>query len=754
MRSLPSVRPGALLCALALLGGCAHEAPKPAAPAPVAAGPAPAPRYPATPKKPISDVYTGTNGPVKVAEDYRWLESLDDPAVKDWVTQQNTATRRYLDALPMRNAIRDELKQLVGQAPVTRSSLDEAGGKLFALKRQPPKNQRMLVVLDGPDALASERVIVDPNARNEKGTTAIDWFVPSRDGKLVAVSLSDNGTEKGTLRIFDVATGNELSDIVPRVQAPTAGGSVAWNADGSGLWYTRYPAPMERPVADAGFYQQVYFHKLGTRSTFDTYAFGKELPRIAEIRLEASEDGRHVLADVRNGDGGQHGVWLRGPNDRWRQVADFDDGIRLPTFGLDGRLYAAAFKGTPRGRVVAMKLDGASLAKAPTVVPQGNGAIEELVPTASRLWVEVMVGGPSELRAYTLAGKPLPKPAIEPVSTVSIGTRYGRDGIVFGDQSYVTPSAWYWVDPKRDRGRPVKTALSEAPVPAVMPPADVSRIMVRSKDGTQVPVSIVGPRGFTLDGSRPLLLNAYGGYGVSTQPRYSPRTAFWLRNGGILAFANIRGGGEFGDDWHYAGNLTKKQNVFDDFAAVAQALVDRKYTNPKRLAIEGGSNGGLLMGAELTQHPDLFGAVISHVGVYDMLRVEQTPNGAFNVPEYGTVKDPAQFDALYAYSPLHRVVDGTKYPPILLATGINDGRVEAWHSLKFAARLQAADPGGAPVLLRVAGDAGHGQGMSLSSAIELDADVYAFLFDRLGMTTTRSAAVPMPTEGPRLPETK
>ena len=700
--------------------------------------------YPATSKHAVIDTYAGTAGERKVTDDYRWLETLGDPKVKDWVAQENAATRRYLDTLPSRTAIRDELKQLIGHAPITRYDFAYAGGKLFAMKSQPPKNQPMLVMLDGPEALASERIVLDPNQRNRKGTTAIDWFVPSRDGRKVAVSLSDDGSEKGTLYIFETATGKQLSDAIPRVQNPTGGGSAAWNADSTGLWYTRYPAPAERTKADAGFYQQVYFHKLGTQLAADRYAFGRELPRIAEIHLEASEDGKYVVADVRNGDGGEHGFWLHGVSDQWSQLADFTDGYREASFGRDGKLYALALKGSPRGRVIAINLDASVLAfaNATTVVQQSEVVIESIVPTATRLYLEVLVGGPSEIRVHGLDGKPLAAPAGEPVSSASLGARLAGDAILYGVQSFVTPFAWYSLDPKREGGQPIKTMLSPPEDKLAMGDVTVTRLMAKSKDGTDVPVSIVARKDVKLDGSNPALLTSYGGYGISMRPRFSRRNVFWLRHGGVYALANIRGGGEFGEDWHVAGNLTKKQNVFDDFAAAARLLIDRGYTNPKKLAIEGGSNGGLLMGAELVQHPELYGAVVSHVGIYDMLRVELTPNGAFNVTEFGTVKDPAQFDALYAYSPLHHVEDGKAYPPVLFTTGINDGRVDAWQSMKMVARLQAADPKGEPVLLRVAGDAGHGQGMSLSSVIELDADVFAFLFDRLRM---KAPAPPSPT---------
>ena len=754
-----SQRFGCSLALASMIGACLPPSYAVAQTAPPAPASSATSGYPPTAKRPVSETYTGTGGLQKVGDDYRWLESLDDPAVRDWVTLQNTATRRVLDASPQREAIRAELKQLVGNAPITRSSLVQAGGRLFALKRQPPKNQPMLVMLDAPDALDSERVILDPNTRNEKGTTAIDWFVPSRDGRLVAVSLSDNGSEKGTLHLFETGTGNELTDVVPRVQNATGGGSVAWNADSSGLWYTRYPAPMERPVADAGFYQQVWFHRIGTRSTTDVVALGDELPRIAETALETSDDGRYVVASVKNGDGGEVAFWLHAIGDRnltqWRRLADFQDGYRKAVVGRDGRLYAIALQGSPRGRIVALRLDGsATLAKAVTVVPQSDVVVEDLLPSATRLYVEVLTGGPSELRVYTLAGKRLPAPAVEAVSQTTLGTALAGDAIVYGSQSFVTPFAWYRLDPKRDEGRAVKTALSVQPTDVATDDMAVTRVMARSKDGTQVPVSIVANKGVKLDGSNPALLTAYGGYGLAQRPRFSRRIVFWLRHGGVFAQANLRGGSEFGDEWHRAGNLTRKQNVFDDFTAASQMLIDRGYTNAGKLAIEGGSNGGLLMGAALVQHPALYGAVVSHVGIYDMLRVELTPNGAFNVTEFGSVKDPAQFDALYAYSPLHRVTNGTRYPPVLLTTGINDGRVDAWQSLKMAARLQAAAPDGRPVLLRVAGDAGHGQGMSLSSAIELDADTFTFLFDSLGLTTTVSAVPQEPSTGPGLPQTK
>ena len=688
--------------------------------------------YPDSPRKPVEDSFHGTT----VSEDYRWLEQADSKEVVAWIAAQNTLTRQVIDALPQRKPIKQELLEMVGSGRASRFGFEYAGGKLFALKRQPPKAQNVLVMLNGKGELASESVVLDPTQLDPSGKTTIDWFKPSRDGKLVAVSLSKNGSEDGTLSLYSTDTGKPLPDTVPRVQYPTGGGSVAWATDGKGFYYTRYPQGKERPPEDANFYQQVYFHKLGTPAKADKYVIGKEFPRIAEIALQASEDGRHLLADVSNGDGGEHGFYLRSGNGPWRRIADYTDGFRAAEFGRDGNLYALGLKGSPRGRIVAMPLRNAqaTLPKMPTLIPESDAVIEALVPTDSKLYVEVLVGGPSELRAYSLDGRSLGTLSAQPIASVNVGARLAGDAILFGSQSFVQAFSWYAYDGSSNA--PVRTDLTDSPAYAVdggLPGAEAVREMATSKDGTRVPVNIVRMKGTPLDGTAPVLLSAYGGYGVSMRPRFSRNTVAWLRHGGVFALANVRGGGEFGEEWHVAGNLTRKQNVFDDFIASAELLVARGYTKPERLAIQGGSNGGLLMGAALVQRPDLFRAVVTAVGIYDMLRVELTPNGAFNVTEFGTVKQPDQFKALYGYSPMHRVKNGTAYPAVLLTTGEHDGRVAPWMSYKMAARLQAANPGGRPVLLRVASDAGHGMGTSLASEIDEQADELSFLFDQLGM---------------------
>ncbi len=690
--------------------------------------------YPDSPQRPVQDRFHGT----VVGEDYRWLEQSDAAEAVGWIRAQNRLTHSILDALPQRKPLRRELLAMLGTGRAKRFGFEVAGDKLFALKRQPPKNQNTLVMMRADAATGSERVVLDPTRLDPAGKTTIDWYKPSPDGRLVAVSLSKNGSEDGTLHLYRTDTGKPLVDVVPRVQFPTGGGSVAWAQDGKGFYYTRYPQGSERPAADANFYQQVYFHRLGELAVDDSYVIGKEFPRIAEVALLASEDGGHLLADVSNGDGGEHGLYLRSGQGPWRRIADYTDGLRLPAFGRDGRLYALALKGSPRGRIVAMALDGAGgdLSSAPTVIAESDAVIESFLPTAKRLYVEVLLGGPSELRVHALDGRRLGLAEAQSLSTVTMGARLAGDKILFGSESYVRAFVWYAFDGARSGARPVKTALADLPVYALgggLPGGEVVREFAISKDGTRVPVDVVRMKGTPQDGAQPVLLTGYGGYGVSMRPYFSRETVAWLRHGGVFAQAILRGGGEFGEDWHLAGNLTRKQNVFDDFIASAEMLVARKYTRPERLAIKGGSNGGLLMGAALVQRPDLFRAVVSAVGIYDMMRVELTPNGAFNVTEFGTVSKPDEFQALLGYSPLHNVKNGTAYPAVLLTTGEHDGRVEPWMSYKMAARLQAANPRGQPVLLRVASDAGHGIGTSLASAVDEQADRLAFLFWQLGM---------------------
>lgn len=685
-------------------------------------------KYPATPKIPVTDEYHS----VKVIDDYRWLEDSSNPSVREWIAAQNELSRSVLEKLPARAVIAEGLKKLFTARSVFYYNFYRR--KLFfALKSHPAKNQPVLVALKSPDDLSSEQVILDPNLLNPRGTTAIGYFVPSLDGRLVVVSLSESGSEDGSAEIYQTATGRKLPDIVPRVRYGTAGGSVEWNAEGSGFYYTRYPQKNERPKEDINFYQQVYFHKLGTPASEDTYIIGKEFPRIAEITLNTSTDGRYLLASVANGDGGEFAHYLRDVSGNWKQITQFSDQIKSVQFGANGLLYLLSVKGSPKGKVLVLPIAAPSLVAARTVIPERNVTIESFIPGATRLFVSEMAGGPSKIRVFALDGRQRGVIPTSPVSSVALGVRLDGDEILFGSQSYIRPFAWYRFN--ATTGKVIGTPLAAASSVS-FDDAQVTRSFATSRDGTKVPLNIISRKGTKLNGRNPTILYGYGGYNVSLSPAFIRRNRLWLDAGGVYVEANVRGGGEYGEAWHNAGKLVRKQNVFDDFIACAQFLIDKKYTSPDKLAIEGGSNGGLLMGAALTQRPELFRAVVAYAGWYDMLRVETSPNGAFNVTELGTVKSPDQFRALFAYSPYHHVKDGSAYPAVLFVTGDNDVRVEPWHSRKMTARLQAATASGLPILLRTSSETGHGTGSGLAARIAQETDVLSFLFDQLKITSS------------------
>ncbi len=696
--------------------------------------------YPPTEKKPVTDEYHG----VKIVDEYRWLEESGTPAVKAWTEAQTAHARAYLDALPDRAGIQARLTELFARDTPSHSGLVSRPGRLFALKFQPPKQQRLLVMLASANDLASEKIVLDPNEIEPKGQVAMDWFAPSPDGKLLAVCLSEHGTEDGTLHFYRTDTGEHLPDRIPRVQYPTGGGSVAWTPDSKAVFYTRYPHAGEKPEADVNFYEQIYFHKLGTPVSADEYSAGRDFPRIAEIDFDTSRDDRWLFAKVANGDGGEYAHYVRdmaaGERATWRQVTRFEDGVKEAAFACDGTaLYLRSVKDAPRGKILRLPLDGSvALKDATVIVPQSDAVIEGLTPTRSFLFVSDLIGGPSRIRQFDPAGKNervLPLPPTAGVGQIlALEDRPDDNRILLRETNFTEPPAWHLYDPAAANGAGTlkKTALFNTS-PADFSDIEAVREFAVSKDGTKVPINIIRRKGIQLDGSNPTLLTGYGGYGISLRPQFDFMDRLWFDRGGVMVVANLRGGGEYGEEWHLAGNLTRKQTVFDDFAACARHLIERRYTRPEKLAVEGGSNGGLLMGAFLTQHPDLVRAVVTHVGIYDMLRVELDPNGAFNVTEFGTVKDPAQFKALHAYSPYHHVTDGTKYPAVLIAAGENDGRVNPANSRKMTARLQAATASGHPVLARFSSSAGHGMGTALTERIAEQADVFAFLFDQLGM---------------------
>ncbi|MEO8547166.1 MAG: prolyl oligopeptidase family serine peptidase [Sphingomicrobium sp.] len=700
----------------------------------------PAPAFPAGP---TVDTIQG----VRVADPYRALEDGSDPKVEAWSDAQNERTRGYLDNLPGRAAVSAKLTQLIKAASPAFVKLEARGDHIFALYVDPARQQPALVMLGNSADPTSRTTLLDPNQLDPAGHTAIDWFVPSPDGSKVAVSLSRNGSEDGTLHVYEVASGKEIGTPISRVQYPTAGGAVGWTADASAFWYTRYPGD-EAPEAERHFNQAVYFHRLGTDTAADPLILSATdgLPRTGEIFLDDRSGGAAVLASVQLGDGGQWQQFILREGQPALKVANYEDRIIAGTIARDGTVFGLSRRDAPMGKV--MKLAApytGGFAAAPTIVPErkdsaivdGGELGSPLTIAGDRLFVTRIAGGPSQVTITDLSGKPSTDLPVPPIAAVNEVVPLPGGDVLYSVSTYLEPT--YFMRWAAASGATQRTALKMTS-PISFADASVTRLFAKSKDGTKVPLNVIAKKGVRLDSKNPVLLYGYGGYGVNMTPSFAGAfRRLWLDAGGVYVIANVRGGGEYGDAWHRAGMLTKKQNVFDDFNAAGEDLIRRGYTSHGKLALMGGSNGGLLMGATITQHPALASAVISAVGIYDMVRVELDPNGAFNVTEFGTVKDPAQFRALYAYSPYHHVRKGTAYPAVLMLTGANDGRVNPLHSRKFAAALQQAQGADRPIFLRTSKTSGHGIGSSLDERILEQTDEMMFLLDRIGMDPAKAA---------------
>lgn len=687
----------------------------------------------------IQNVVESFHG-VEVDDPYRWLEDWNSEEVKTWTRAQEAYASAYLDALPEFPAVQARVRELyVDAGSVEYDSLSINGETLFALKSDPRQQQSLLVSMPVSGDPAGERVIVDPNTIDATGLTTIDWYKVSNAGDIVAVSLSRGGSEAGDIHLFAIETGDPVGEVVSRVQGGTAGGDVAWQPDDSGFYYTRYPRVGERAEEDQLFYVQVYLHRIGESPEADTYVLGEDFPRIAEIRLFVEPASGRLLITVQDGDSSRFAHFLRQPDGEIVPFSDFGDGLLQFTFGNGNRLYGVSWANDALGEIIALDA-GAPNAEPEIIVPAGDGAISHsfydlyspsLLATEDRLYALYQVGGPYDLRAFDLEGNRVAGPETEPISTSYGLTDAGDAGVLFATTSYVTRNDWFNFDPNTGSTR--KLPIS-AEASGELSDISVVREFATSVDGTEIPVNVLVPPGAVRDGTGAIVVTGYGGYGSSNSPGLNSLAPLVMENGVYLAIANLRGGGEYGEAWHRAGMLTEKQNVFDDFIAVIEHLVAQGYADRDRVGIYGGSNGGLLMGAVVVQRPDLARAVVSRAGIYDSLRFELDPNGAFNVPEFGSVKDPDQFAALYAYSPYHNVRDGIAYPAILLTTGANDPRVNPMNSRKFAARLEAAQAGDSPILLRTDEDGGHGVGASTDQRVAVGADQYAFLFHHLGVS--------------------
>jgi prolyl oligopeptidase len=674
----------------------------------------------ATRAEPIVDVLHG----VSVPDPYRWLEDATAPEARDWIDRQNAHTRAVLDAVPGRERIAARLDELLAigyldtPAPVK--------GRTFYMRRDGRQNQAVLYVRDvrtGP-----ERALIDPNALAADGTVALDWWYPSRDGRLLAYGLSRNGSEQSTLYVRDVASGADLPDVIDRTRAC----AVAWLPDGSGFYYTRYPAPGTVPAGEENYHRHVFLHLLGTppESDVEVFGAGRAAEDWPDVRL--SPDGRWLVVTVSQG-------WVKSEvyfTDRHRPEPSFAPLVEgVPALFhvtvRNDRFYVHTNDGAPRYRLFRVDPERPARADWVEIMPESEDVFEGAAAVGDHLLAQFMVRASSRLRWFDRDGNFLREIDLPGIGSLTgLGAEWDGDELFFGFQSYVLPQTVYHLDLKG--GEISLWGQVEADI-------DFSAYEVRqqtyaSRDGTLINVFLAHRRGLVLDGNNPTLLYGYGGFNVSLTPSFSASRFALLERGGVLAIANLRGGGELGEAWHQAGMLANKQSSFDDFLAGAEWLIAQKYTCPQRLAIMGGSNGGLLVGAALTQRPELFRAVVCQVPLLDMIRYHKFLIARLWVPEYGSADDPEQFRWLYAYSPYHRVKAGTAYPAVLLATAESDTRVDAFHARKMTAALQAASSSGLPTLLRLETQAGHGAGKPRGKVVEELTDTYCFLFWQLGMT--------------------
>jgi prolyl oligopeptidase len=699
------------------------------------AGDSTAPSIPAGPPKakvaPVEDTVQGH----KIVDRYRYLENPNDPDTKLFVEQELAYTRSILDPLPGRDKINARLSQLLEIGAVGAPQM--GGNYYFHTRREGNQNQPILYVREGLNGGFNEkdRVLVDVNRMSADGTVALDWWFASEDGKYVAYGTSASGSEESTLHIVESATGKVLPDTIER----TRFASVAWMKDSSAFYYTRHPKKGEVPDGEEVYHVKVFYHQLGSDPANDPLIFGEGRNLKDNYSVTLSEDDRWLLIDV--GDG------LTKTEMYLQDLQSKNPPLEITTgknflYGADffaGKLYITTNEDAPHYRVFVADAANARRENWKELIPQSDAVLQGASVTGGKLLAQYEHNATSELKLFGLDGKKLadvPLPALGDVFSAS--GRYDHNEIFFGFESFTVPPSIYRVDLTAALTNAKSALWAKVDAPSIDPSAyDVQQVWYSSKDGTKVPMFIVGKKGIEKNGKNPTLLTGYGGFNVSMKPAFNRAMYLWMEHGGIYAVANLRGGSEFGEDWHRAGMLDKKQNVFDDFIAAGEYLIAQKYTGKDRLAIQGGSNGGLLMGAMITQRPDLFRAVVCQVPLLDMLRYQNFQIAKLWIPEYGSAEDARQFDWLYAYSPYHHVKPGQEYPAILFMTGDTDTRVDPMHAKKMAALMQAEAKNGAsqqrPILLRIETKAGHGQGKPITKQIEEATDRYSFLFWQLGV---------------------
>ena len=671
---------------------------------------------------------------VKVPDPYRWLEKSDSDEVRSWTEKQNAHMRKLLDAVPERARISERLWQLyeIGAVggPVIKG--EGKGRRYFYTRRTGKQNQPVLHLREADaEPSAKDRVLVDVNQLSVDGTRALDWWFPSEDGRYVAYGVSSNGDEESVLRVREVATGEDLPDVITR----TRGCSVAWLPDSKGFYYTRYPLAGSVPPGEEKYHRSVHFHQVGTDPALDPKIFGEGRDLKDRPSIQLSPDGHWLAIEVAQG-------WARAEvflldtrkGGKPAPVVTGRDHLYRVAEVMDDRIYLLSNEEAPRYRLFAVDPRRPARDQWKEVLPQGTDTLESVHVVGGRLVAHYLKDASSRIRLHDTRGKLLREVGLPGLGTASelSGQPKGRE-LYFSFVSYLTPTIVFRHDLSKKETEGATSVWQRLSAPIDPAGFEVNQVRYRSRDGTEVPMFLVHRRGLKRDGRNPTLLHGYGGFNISLTPAFAAQVAPFIERGGVYAVANLRGGAEYGETWHQAGMLARKQTVFDDFIAAAEYLIAEKFTSADKLAISGRSNGGLLTSAVLTQRPELFRAVISGVPLTDMLRYQKFRIAQLWIPEYGSADDPEAFKWLYAYSPYHRVKEGVDYPAVLLFTAESDSRVDAMHARKMAARLQAATTGKRPILLRLENKAGHGAGKPLRKLIDQYTDELAFLFGQLDL---------------------
>ena len=672
--------------------------------------------------RPLTEEIHGT----KITDPYRWLEDGNSAETQKWVAEEMAYTRSVLDPLPGRGEIRKRLTELLGTGDI---GVPKIGGKyFFYTRRDGLQNQPVLYVREGIDG--KDRALVDVNSLASDGTISLDWFFPAEHGKYVAYGTSANGSEMSTLHIIETRTGKVLPDTIEHTRAA----SIAWMPDNSGFYYTRYPKKGDVPEGQERYNRHVFFHELGVDPEKDQLIFGEGRDSDDWPSVSLDNDGRMLLISVAQG-------WSKSelflmdlkkgtPPTRITTGKNFLYSASV----YNGRVYIVTNEDAPRYRMFVTEAGEYDRDDWKEIVPQTGGILKAAPIYGGKIFAQYEQNASSQLKVFDLQGNLNGNIELPSVGTVfGVGGKWDREEIFYRFESFTVAPSIYRYDLETR-----STSLwAKVDAPTVDASAyDVKQEWFHSKDGTRVPMFIVHKKGLKKDGHNPTLLTGYGGFNISLTPQFDRATFLWLEHGGVYAVANLRGGSEFGEDWHRAGMLDKKQNVFDDMIAAAEYLISEKYTHKDHLAIEGGSNGGLLMGAMITQRPDLFRAVVCRVPLLDMLRYQNFMIARRWIPEYGNPENPEQFNWLHAYSPYQHVKTGTEYPAVLFMIADSDSRVDPMHARKMTALMQSVASNGKskdrPILLRVEAKAGHGAGAPVSKQIEEGTDIFAFLMWQLG----------------------